>query len=483
MIFNAGRGCQTGHRQGQEFTRQTHATGCSNFSMKSTAPNRSQPKGVYIKTFGCQMNDYDSAKMVEQLRGENYVPVDSPQDAQLILVNTCAIREKAEHKVYSLLGSLGAIKKSRPEVVIGVGGCVSQQRGDEILKRVGSVDMVFGTDNLFELPEMLREVANGHRVVRTGWHDRKRKVANFIPEFRLAAEGLPSAAPTIKAGLVITKGCNNYCTFCVVPYTRGREVSREPDNILAEARALVENGTREITLLGQNVNSYKTGSARFVDLLEQLDAIEGLARIRYTSPHPKDFGEDLADAHARLPKLCEYIHLPVQSGSNRILKAMRRNHGIESYLEKVTMIREKVPQMALSTDIIVGFPGEDSQDFEDTLSLMRQVRYDHLFAFKYSPRSDTPASDYPGQVPEGVRTERLARLFELHEVIRKERGEALIGTKQEVLVEGPHPRDKGAVAGRTRGNKPVTIPGRSAEPGDLVPVTIVALRHQSLVGR
>ena len=294
--------------------------------MDPPTTSRSKPKGVYIKTFGCQMNDYDSVKMVEQLRGENYIPVDSPRDADLILVNTCAIREKSEHKVYSLLGSLGGIKQSRPEVVIGVGGCVSQQRGDEILKRVRSVDMVFGTDNLFELPEMLRDVAGGERVVRTAWHDRKRKVANFIPDFRLGGGNLPSAAPSVKAGLAITKGCNNFCTFCVVPYTRGREVSREPDNILAEARALVENGTREITLLGQNVNSYRTGSARFVDLLEELNALEGLARIRYTSPHPKDFGEKLATAHARLPKLCEHIHLPVQSGSTRILKAMRRNH-------------------------------------------------------------------------------------------------------------------------------------------------------------
>ena len=343
--------------------------------------------------------------------------------------------------------------------------------------------MVFGTDNLFELPEMLRDVAGGERVVRTAWHDRKRKVANFIPDFRLGGGNLPSAAPSVKAGLAITKGCNNFCTFCVVPYTRGREVSREPDNILAEARALVENGTREITLLGQNVNSYRTGSARFVDLLEELNALEGLARIRYTSPHPKDFGEKLATAHARLPKLCEHIHLPVQSGSTRILKAMRRNHTIESYLDKVAMIREKVPDMALSTDIIVGFPGESSEDFEDTLSLMRQVRFDHLFAFKFSPRSDTPAADYPDQVPERVRAERLARLFELHEVIRKERSQALIGTRQEIMVEGPHPRERGAVIGRTRGNKPVTIPGRSAEPGELAPVTIAALRHHSLVGR
>lgn len=457
--------------------------GCFKNPMDSTTTSRGKPKGVYIHTFGCQMNDYDSAKMVEQLRGENYIPVDSPRDADLILLNTCAIREKAENKVYSLLGTLEGIKRSRPEVVIGVGGCVSQQRGAEILKRVRSVDMVFGTDNLFELPEMLREVASGKRVARTAWHDRKRKVANFIPDFGPGAESLPRAAPTIKAGLVITKGCNNYCTFCVVPYTRGREVSREPDNILAEARAMVENGTREITLLGQNVNSYKAGSARFVDLLEQLDGVDGLARIRYTSPHPKDFGEDLAAAHARLPKLCEYIHLPVQSGSNRILKTMRRNHTIESYLEKVTMIREKVPRMALSTDIIVGFPGESGQDFEDTLSLMRQVRFEHLFAFKFSPRSDTPAADYPGQVPDAERTERLARLFELHEVIRQEQNEALIGTTQEVLVEGTHPRDSGAVTGRTRGNKPVTIPGRSAEPGELVSATIVALRHFSLVGR
>ncbi len=447
--------------------------------MSPTTANGADRKGVFIQTFGCQMNEYDSAKMLEQLRAENYAPVDSPARAHLILVNTCAIREKSEHKVYSLLGRLGGIKRSHPEVVIGVGGCVSQQRGAEILKRVESVDMVFGTDNLFELPAMLRAVAAGERVVRTDWHDRKRKVANFIPDFG-PAFGAPGE---VKAGLAITKGCNNFCTFCVVPYTRGREVSREPENILAEARAMLARGIREITLLGQNVNSYKAGETDFVGLLRHLNELEGLQRIRYTSPHPKDFDEKLADAHAVLPKLCEHLHLPFQSGSDRILKAMRRNHKIATYLDKMTMIRQRVPGIALSTDIIVGFPGESEEDFEATLNVLRTVRFDHVYAFKFSPRSGTPAATLSDQVPERVRAERLARLFELNDSIVSERTSALIGSRQEVLSEGPHRRGCGAITGRTRGNKPVMVVDCNAERGDLVPVEIVSARKFSLVAR
>jgi tRNA-2-methylthio-N6-dimethylallyladenosine synthase len=448
--------------------------------------NASAPRKVFLQTFGCQMNDYDSARLLEQLRGQNFVPVDSPRQADLVLLNTCAIREKAEHKVYSLLGSLGGLKRARPELVIGVGGCVAQQRGAEIMARAPAVDLVFGPDHLFDVPALLDEVSRGARPVRTAWRHRTQRVANFVPDL-----GAPAAAPQgahaaaadeVKAGLAITKGCNNFCTFCVVPHTRGREVSREPDNILAEARSLARRGVKEITLLGQNVNSYKAGGVHFVELLRRLNDVPGLERIRYTSPHPKDFRESLARAHAELPKLCEHVHLPVQSGSDRILAAMRRNHGIAAYLDKMAMIRAHVPGVALSTDLIVGFPGEDEDDFEATLELMRRVRYDQVYAFKFSPRSDTPAATLPGQVPERVRADRLERLLALHDAIVRERNAALVGTRQELLIEGPHPRG-GAMRGRTRGNKPALLPDSPREPGELVPVEIVAARKYSLVAR
>lgn len=474
------------------------------------------PKGVYIQTFGCQMNQYDTAKILEQLRGENYLPVASPQGADLILVNTCAIREKSEHKVYSLLGRLSEIKASRPEVVIGVGGCVAQQRGGEILQKARSVDLVFGTDNLFELPAMLAEVAAGGRPVRTEWRHRKQKVANFIPDFpppgknttlteqdagqdavantvanavanTLANPETPGfsgfAESGIKTGLAITKGCNNFCTFCVVPYTRGREVSREAGNILAEARAMVARGVREITLLGQNVNSYRAGGINFVELLHGLNDVEGLERIRYTSPHPKDFNEELLLAHRELEKLCEHVHLPVQSGSDRILKAMRRNHKIDTFLEKTAMIRREIPGASISTDIIVGFPGEEECDFQDTLRLVQEVEFDHLYGFKYSPRTGTPAAEMPGQVPEPVRAERLERLFEAHHGHVRKHNRALIGSQQQVLVEAPHPREIGAMNGRTRGNKPVMVMDSNCEPGGLLNVEIVSARKYSLVAR
>ncbi len=439
----------------------------------------SQHKRVFLQTFGCQMNDYDSGKILEQLRAEAYYPTEDPAEADLILINTCAIREKAENKVYSLLGTLSETKKRKPMVKIGVGGCVAQQQGEQILRRAKMVDLVFGTDNIFDLPELLHRVHRGERVVSTEWRHRKQKTANFIPAF-------PEPAPgenLVKAGIAITKGCNNFCTFCVVPYTRGREVSREPENILAEARSLVRRGAREIMLLGQNVNSYRAGEQGFVQLLRSMNDIPGLERIRYTSPHPKDFGEELADAHVELPKLCEHLHLPFQAGSDRILKAMRRNHGIPEYLEKMAMMKQKVPEIALSTDIIVGFPGEEEEDFEGTLRVMREVRFDHLYAFKFSPRNDTPAASYAGQVPERVKAERLAAVHDLHESILAEKNSAFVHSRQEVLVEGPHPREKGTANGRTRGNKSTMVMDCELPPGTLVPVEIVATRKFSLIGR
>ena len=438
-----------------------------------------QYKKVFLQTFGCQMNVYDSGKILEQLHTLDYIPTENPAQADLILINTCAIREKSEHKVYSLLGRLGEIKNTNPGLKIGVGGCVAQQRGGEILQRAGRVDLVFGTDNIFELPELLARAGNGERPVRTEWHSRKKKIDNFIPD--LPEVSLPVSP--VRSSLVITKGCNNFCTFCVVPYTRGREVSREPENIVAEATRLVRRGTKEITLLGQNVNSYKAGDVKFVDLLYQLHEVEGLERIRYTSPHPKDFAESLAEAHRDLPKLCEHLHLPFQSGSDRILKAMRRNHKIADYLNKMEMVKRTVPGIALSSDIIVGFPGETDEDFQRTLEVIGKVRFDHIYAFKFSPRSDTPAAEYDGQVSESSKTDRLARVLALHEEQLREINGAMVGSRQQILLEGPHPRDAGAMTGRTRGNKSTTVVDCRRQPGETIDVEIVATRKYSLVGR
>ncbi|MDH4246728.1 MAG: tRNA (N6-isopentenyl adenosine(37)-C2)-methylthiotransferase MiaB [Deltaproteobacteria bacterium] len=439
----------------------------------------SQPRGVFIQTFGCQMNEYDSAKMLEQLRGENYVPVSTPGAADLILVNTCAVREKAEHKVFSLLGTLSGLKAENPDLVIGVGGCVAQQKGREILRREKSVDLVFGTDALFQLPEMITRARAGERVTRLDWEDKKPRVANFIPDF-----GPQAIAPgQIKASVAITKGCNNFCTFCVVPFTRGREVSREPENILEEARRLAAAGVKELTLLGQNVNSYTASGVNFVELLKRLNEVPGLERLRYTSPYPRDVTPELARAHRELPKLCEHMHLPVQSGSDRILKAMKRRHTRAEYLEKIALVREHVPEMVFSTDLIVGFPGETEADFLDTLGLMETVGFDQIYAFKFSPRADTPAGEYPDQVPGPLRTERLQRLFDRQDQIVQPQQERLVGTRQEVLLEAPHPLGEGAMSGRTRGNKPVMILDCAEPPGRVLSVEIVASRKFSLVGK
>ena len=459
------------------------------------------PKGVFLQTFGCQMNEYDSAKMLEMLRGTGYRVVGRPEEAELVLVNTCAIREKSEHKLDSLLGALAQGAAGRPGRILGVTGCVAQERGADLLKRARAVDLVLGTDNLFRLPEALRRVSQGERIAWTEWHpaDRGlqpegRRVRNFIPDIdpsgrasqagRLSeAPWLDAAgAPSVVAHLAITKGCDNFCSFCVVPYTRGREVCREPDDIAAEARRLVARGVREITLLGQNVNSYRTGRTDFVGLLERLAGIAGLARLRYVSAHPKDFHARLARAHRDLAPLCEHLHLPVQSGSDAVLQAMRRRHTVRDYLERVACARERVPGLTVTTDMIVGFPGETEADFEATLDLMRTVRFDQVYAFKFSPRVQTPAAAYPGQVPEAVKAARLERLFALHEPIVKEQLAGRVGSQQEVLAEGPA-RAPGAVTGRTRGNTQVIVPDCAAAPGTLIPVEIVGARRFGLVAR
>ena len=444
---------------------------------KEHPQNAETAKKVHIQTFGCQMNEYDTDKMLEVLRHENYSQTNCQDEADLIILNTCSIREKAENKVYSELGRLRELKSANPDLKIGVGGCVAQQEGKAILRRAKNVDFVFGTDNLFELPEMLSKVAEGQKISRTERHARQ-KVRNFIPDYTFQQ----AKNFGVKAQIAITKGCNNHCSFCVVPFTRGVEVSREPEHIIAEAQRLVAAGAREICLLGQNVNSYKANGTDFVELLRRLDGLEKLERLRFISPHPKDFHAELADAFVTLPSLCEQMHLPLQSGSDRILRRMRRWYTMETFYEKVALLRDRLPQATLSTDLIVGFPGETEEEFEMTMEAVRNVRFDLIYSFKYSARPGTRAAEYPEHLAENVKSERLKRLLETQEKIVREKNEALTGSLQEVLIEGKHYRKENTATGRTRGYHSVSIKDCRTKAGELLAVRITGANPNSLIG-
>ncbi len=444
--------------------------------MKEHSQYAETSKKVHIQTFGCQMNEYDTDKMLEVLKHENYSQTNCQDEADLIILNTCSIREKAENKVYSELGRLRKLKSKNPDLKIGVGGCVAQQEGKAILRRAKNVDFVFGTDNLFELPEMLSKVAEGQKISRTKRHARQ-KVRNFIPDYTFQQ----AKNFGVKAQIAITKGCNNHCSFCVVPFTRGVEVSREPEHIIAEAQQLVAAGTREICLLGQNVNSYKANGTDFVELLRRLDELEKLERLRFISPHPKDFHAELADAFVTLPSLCEQMHLPLQSGSDRILRRMRRWYTMGTFYEKVALLRDRLPQATLSTDLIVGFPGETEEEFEMTMEAVRNVRFDLIYSFKYSARPGTRAAEYPEHLAENVKSERLKRLLETQEKIVREKNKALTGSLQEVLIEGKHHRKENTATGRTRGYHPVSIKDCRTKAGELLPVRITGANPNSLI--
>ena len=444
--------------------------------MKEHSQYAETSKKVHIQTFGCQMNEYDTDKMLEVLKHENYSQTNCQDEADLIILNTCSIREKAENKVYSELGRLRKLKSKNPDLKIGVGGCVAQQEGKAILRRAKNVDFVFGTDNLFELPEMLSKVAEGQKISRTKRHARQ-KVRNFIPDYTFQQ----AKNFGVKAQIAITKGCNNHCSFCVVPFTRGVEVSREPEHIIAEAQRLVAAGTREICLLGQNVNSYKANGTDFVELLRRLDELEKLERLRFISPHPKDFHAELADAFVTLPSLCEQMHLPLQSGSDRILRRMRRWYTMGTFYEKVALLRDRLPQATLSTDLIVGFPGETEEEFEMTMEAVRNVRFDLIYSFKYSARPGTRAAEYPEHLAENVKSERLKRLLETQEKIVREKNKALTGSLQEVLIEGKHHRKENTATGRTRGYHSVSIKDCRTKAGELLPVRITGANPNSLI--
>ncbi len=435
------------------------------------------PKRVYIDTFGCQMNIHDSQRMVSLMAGEGYAPTESPEEADLIILNSCSVREKAEQKVRTRAGQMKKIKKANEEVVLAIGGCVASQEGKRLLDRIPHADIVFGPDHLSRLPELVRNV----RQERTRHNETRlmgRSTAFTFP--KLTKEG----PVEVSAFVSVMKGCDKFCTYCIVPYTRGREVSREADEILEEVRVLAERGTKEVVLLGQTVNSYgnrpQDGHMPFSDLLYRVAEVEGIERIRFTSPHPSDFSEAQIQAFAKIDKLCPHMHLPLQSGSTEVLAAMRRDYTREEYLAIVNRLREVAPQVALTTDIIVGFPGETRQAFEDTLSLMREVRFHGAFSFAYSERVGTKALEM-SSVPVEERFDRLRELQALQDEITQERLNDAVGQRQTVLIEGLSKKDATRSTGRNGQNRPVHVAG-TYEPGTVLQVDIVEAYKHSLLG-
>ncbi|WP_395647179.1 tRNA (N6-isopentenyl adenosine(37)-C2)-methylthiotransferase MiaB [Terricaulis sp.] len=437
---------------------------------------RPAPKRLFIETYGCQMNVYDSERMRDVLAPLGYAQTDKPDDADLVILNTCHIREKATEKVYSEIGRLRAHKERRAGegkgMTIAIAGCVAQAEGEEIVRRAPAVDLVVGPQAYHKLPEL---------IARAARQSGERLAAEFTPQEKFDA--LPVRTPDgVSAFLSIQEGCDKFCTFCVVPYTRGAEYSRPAADVLAEARVLADRGVREITLLGQNVNAYHGEGARgFADLLAAIADIEGIARIRYTTSHPIEMTDALIDLHGSEPKLMPYLHLPVQSGSDRILKAMNRKHDAAFYRDIVARLRAVRPDIALSTDFIVGFPGEREQDFEDTLQLVRDVGFASAYSFKYSPRPGTPAALMLAQVGEEAKAERLARLQALLAEQQRAFNESQIGRVLPVLVAG-----RGRRPGQSHGRSPylqaVHFPDTTARDGDIVPVRILAASQNSLAG-
>lgn len=440
-------------------------------------------KQFYINTMGCQMNVYDSEQMALRLNAAGYTQTEDQAVADVIILNTCSIRDKAEQKVYSFLGRLRPLKQDNPRLIIAVGGCVAQQEAKEVLKRAPYVDLVFGTRAVPRLTEYLEHIERTRsQIVDTAMTD-----DGLIPEPLLAAD----STHEVSRFVTIMRGCDNFCSYCVVPYVRGREKSRTPESILTEVNNLVAKGVVEVTLLGQNVNSYgiKEGLCSFSELLQKINAVPGLKRLRFTTSHPKDFNDDVINAFATLPKLCHHIHLPVQSGSTAVLERMNRKYTREDYLAKVHKLREVCPDMALTTDIIVGFPGETEEDFLETLALLEEVRYDGLFAFMYSDRKVAPAARYLDKVPQAVKSIRLQRLLELQEQLTRGKNETLTGTVQEVLVEGCNlATEEGRPQwnGRTGTNKIVHFEAdelTSITPGMLVDIKIDRALSHSLLGK
>ena len=436
---------------------------------------------LYIRTFGCQMNEYDSDKMADVLNAsEGVVTTDNPEDADVILFNTCSVREKAQEKVFSDLGRVKHLKRLNPDLVIGVGGCVASQEGAAIVERAPYVDVVFGPQTLHRLPDLIRKRRATGRP----------QVDISFPEIEKFDHLPPPRVEGPSAFVSIMEGCSKYCSFCVVPYTRGEEISRGFDDVLTEIADLADHGVKEVNLLGQNVNAYRGRmgdgeSADFALLLEYVAEVPGIERIRYTTSHPKEFTQRLIDVYARVPKLVDHLHLPVQAGSDRVLAAMKRGYTVLEYKSIVRRLRQVRPDISLSSDFIVGFPGETAEDFERTMALVGEIGFDSSFSFVYSKRPGTPASDLADDTPPAVKLERLARLQAAINANAARISAAMVGTRQRILVEGPSKKDASELMGRTENNRIVNFPGgpnAARLVGELLDVRITQALPHSLRG-
>ncbi len=441
-----------------------------------------EKKGVFLETFGCQMNESDSSRLLGFLAQSGYERVSRSSSADLIILNTCSVRDKAEQKVYSALGRFKTLKETNPCLIIALSGCVAQQEGARLLERIPYLDLVIGTSNIHRIGELIGEVSGRNkRLAATSLN-------GIIDKNEYSSPA--SSGGSLKALVSIMRGCNNYCSYCIVPYTRGAEVSRPAEGILAEIKALCKTGTREVMLIGQNVNSYKDArhGITFTGLLRSVARIDGLARIRFVTSHPRDLSTELIGSFGEEKKLCRHLHLPVQSGSDSVLRRMRRGYTASQYISKIDTLQTLYPDMALTTDIIVGFPGESDADFKATMDLVKRVRFDNIFSFKYSPRPGTLAEGYEGQVSTAEKKARLAALQELQREITTARGQALVGTTVKVLVEGPSKLNGEELTGRTSTNRVVNFPAPPAldakhcKPGSLIDVLIVEAYQNSLRG-
>jgi tRNA-2-methylthio-N6-dimethylallyladenosine synthase len=448
-------------------------------------------KKSYIETFGCQMNERDSEIMGQMLSNADYLPTQDIKQADVIVINTCSIRDKAEQKVYSLLGRLKKLKKKNPSLIISVAGCVAQQEGKRLQARMPQVDIVLGPQQIYRLPELIGKTAEKGKPQMAVNLSPAFEIPRHIPSSPVKPASKDKQAPTagsFKKLVTIMQGCNNFCTYCVVPYTRGRETSRKPDDIISEITALAEQGVKEISLLGQNVNSYgkvtesNIQHITFPELLRNVSQIKGIERVRFSTSHPKDLSPELIECFTEIKNLCSHFHLPVQSGSNNVLKRMNRKYTIEDYLAKVEALRQVRPDIVITTDIIVGFPGETDDDFQATMDLLETVRYHSAYSFKYSDRPQAKSVAFDDKIDERVKSERLHRLQDRQTAISLQENKKYEGSVQTVMVEGESKNADGQWSGRTMSNIIVNFDGPSLSPGQEVQVMITDGLHNSLRG-
>lgn len=434
-------------------------------------------KFFYLETFGCQMNVVDSERIVSLLAGIGYIQVQNPESANLVLLNTCAIRDKAVRKAYGHLGRFKPLKEHNPELIIGLGGCIAQQEGKQLLEDFPYLDLVFGTHNVHRLPELVSDVSqNRIRCEETQFLDRETRLQLFPTR---------TGQETHTRFVTIMQGCDNYCSYCVVPYVRGREISRPSEDILKEIRELASNDVREVTLIGQNVNSYGINENlkhSFPQLLAEVEEIQGIERIRFTTSHPKDLSDELIKSFGSLKKLCKHLHLPVQSGSNKVLSDMNRGYTREHYLDIVSRLYEICPDIRLTTDVIVGFPGEKECDFEETMSLLEEVRFAEIYSFIFSPRKGTTAANFKDETPHTIKQGRFERMIALQQNISQEIWAGDVGNVLDVLVEGESKFGQGQLFGRTTWNRIVNFQGPLEHCGKIVPVKITKSFKNSLLG-